>query len=103
MCQAWEALTSHYQALPPTISACQTGDDAFSPKTWQHYGPLHNLTIEHCRFRARSGGIHFGASAWYDYVNVTIRDVVVMDAHSGLLAQVRGPGKRLLHLYPTYN
>ena len=81
----------------------QTGDDAFSPKTWQHYGPLHNLTIEHCRFRARSGGIHFGASAWYDYVNVTIRDVVVMDAHSGLLAQVRGPGKRLLHLYPTYN
>ena len=70
----------------------QTGDDAFSPKTWQHYGPLHNLTIESCKFRARSGGIHIGASAWYDYVNITIRDVVVIDAHSGLLAQVRGPG-----------
>ena len=70
----------------------QTGDDAISPKTWDKYGPLHNLLIENCRFRARSGGIHFGASSWYDYVNVTIRDVVVMDAHGGLLIQTRGPG-----------
>ena len=45
-----------------------TGDDAISPKTWQHYGPLVNLLIEGCRFTARSGGIHFGASSWYDYV-----------------------------------
>jgi polygalacturonase len=69
-----------------------TGDDAFSPKTWQRYGPLHNLSIIGCRFRARSGGIHFGASAWYDYVNVTIRDTIVMNAHGGLLVSVRGPG-----------
>lgn len=69
-----------------------TGDDAISPKTWQKYGPLRNLLIEDCRFRARSGGIHFGASSWYDYVNVTIRNVVVMDAHGGLLIQTRGPG-----------
>lgn len=84
------------------------------------YGPLHNLLIERCRFRARSGGIHFGASSWYgdndfsvakavnicstgpeqmcchscryDYVNVTIRDTVVLDAHGGLNVQTRGPG-----------
>lgn len=42
----------------------RTGDDAISPKTWQGYGPLHNLLIEDCTFHARSGGIHFGASAW---------------------------------------
>eukprot|EP01043_Picozoa_sp_COSAG02_P005557 COSAG02_NODE_151_length_33583_cov_25.995042_19_plen_69_part_00 len=29
------------------------------------YGPLQNLLIEGCRFRARSGGIHFGSSSWY--------------------------------------
>ena len=69
-----------------------TGDDAISPKTWQHYGPLVNLLIEGCRFTARSGGIHFGASSWYDYVNVTIVDTVVISAHGGLLAQTRGPG-----------
>ena len=32
------------------------------------------------------------ASAWYDYVNVTIRDTIVMNAHGGLLVSVRGPG-----------
>ena len=43
-----------------------TGDDAISPKTWQGFGPLTNLLIEDTVFHARSGGIHFGASAWYD-------------------------------------
>ena len=28
----------------------------------------------------------------YDYVNVTIRDTVVLDAHGGLNVQTRGPG-----------
>ena len=70
----------------------ETGDDAISPKTWYGFGPLHNLLIEGCRFRARSGGIHFGASSWYDYVNVTIRNTVVVNAHGGLLVQTRGPG-----------
>lgn len=70
----------------------RTGDDAFSPKTWEGYGPLHNLTIEDSTFHSRSGGIHFGASAWYDYVNVTLRRVTVVDAHGGITAQVRGPG-----------
>ena len=43
-------------------------------------------------FHSRSGGIHFGASAWHDYINVTVRRVRVLDAHNGLLVQVRGPG-----------
>ena len=70
----------------------RTGDDAFSPKTWRGYGPLQNLLIEDSSFHSRSGGIHFGASAWHDYINVTVRRVRVLDAHSGLLVQVRGPG-----------
>ena len=49
---------------------------------------LTNLLIEDCAFHSRSGGIHFGASAWYDYVNVTVRRVTVMDAHGGMDIQV---------------
>lgn len=30
--------------------------------------------------------------ARYDYVNITIRDTVVLDAHGGLNVQTRGPG-----------
>ena len=55
-------------------------------------GPLHNLLVEDVTFHSRSGGIHFGASAWYDYVNVTINRVRVLDSHQGVDAQVRGPG-----------
>lgn len=55
-------------------------------------GPLTNLLIEDVTFHSRSGGIHFGASAWYDYINVTINKVRVLDAHQGVDAQVRGPG-----------
>eukprot|EP00947_MAST-08B_sp_MAST-8B-sp1_P002649 g2649.t1 len=73
-------------------SRITTGDDAISPKTWAGYGPLNNLLIEDVVIHARSGGIHFGASAFYDYVNVTIRRVTVLDSHQGVLAQVRGPG-----------
>ena len=69
----------------------RTGDDAFSPKTWDGYGPLQNLLIEDSSFHSRSGGIHFGASAWHDYINVIVRRVRVLDAHNGLLVQVRGP------------
>ena len=72
--------------------AIRTGDDAISPKTWQGYGPLRNLLIEDVRFHSRSGGIHFGASAWHDYVNITVNRVRVLDSHNGIDAQVRGPG-----------
>ena len=78
----------------------RTGDDAFSPKTWAGYGPLHNLTIEDSTFHSRSGGIHFGASAWYDYVNVTLRRVTVIDAHAGITAQV-WPQTLTMTLRPT--
>eukprot|EP00040_Diaphanoeca_grandis_P002466 m.21787 g.21787 ORF g.21787 m.21787 type:complete len:505 (-) comp13535_c0_seq1:28-1542(-) len=88
----------------------RTGDDAISPKTWQGYGPLVNLLIEDTMFHSRSGGIHFGASAWYDYINITVRRVRVIDAHGGLLVQVRGPGSirglfvsNLLVSHTTFN
>merc|ERR1712166_1059629 len=73
-------------------SRLTTGDDAISPKTWEGYGPLVNLHISDVVIHARSGGIHFGASAWFDYINVTVNNVQVIDSHGGMLVQVRGPG-----------
>lgn len=67
-----------------------TGDDAICLKTMD--GPLRNLTVSRCWVRTKSCGVKLGSGSNFDFENVSVDDMDIVDSHRGLGLQLRDSG-----------